>query len=445
MGLRGSRFNFASTATTGSQLLLNGITGALCELDDSEWSVATQLFKGGDDLSRAPAVDEIRGQLRAGGFLVEEGTDEAETLVRRSERGRTRDDVLEIDINPTWSCNARCTYCYVQRSGKRMPPAVVRSVGAFLRRGIPRYPETRLSWAGGEPLLRSEIVIDLTALASEVARASGARLSVTVLSNGLLLDSRRARALEAAGVTHVHVTVDGLAETHDRARPAAGGRPSWGRTMANLRSLVETTETTTLNLRINVEADTLSGAAELLERFEPWQRARMQVDLSPVLRPSAASGQVPAPSPELQREITLLARRAIRLGYRVLQPRCEPKTLFCTAEKPSTLHIGPDGTLMKCHDPSIPEALVGRLDPEGREVWNTRNDRWSSAAAGTIRDECRECRFLCFCGGGCRLRRLRQTEAHDCRAWFADLEGLIANRHLEATVSSVGAASTNEA
>ena len=105
-----------------------------------------------------------------------------------------------------------------------------------------------------------------------------------------------------------------------------------------------------------------------------------------------------APSPPLLRALNLLARHAILAGYKIIQPRCSAdRRTFCSAEKRCNFHVGPDGTLMKCHDPAIPEANVGRIRPDGIAELDLRYASWHALPSGS--PHCRDCRFLCLCGG----------------------------------------------
>jgi uncharacterized protein len=436
--LKPSTCNFRAIAAPGRNLLFNGVTGALYDLDDAESRVVESLL----DERRPAGHDDapvFRAALVDGGFLVDSRRDEASELLARGTEECRADDVLEVDINPTWGCNSRCRYCYIVPRPGRMKPSTEKAIGAFLRQQVPRFSEVRLSWAGGEPLLCSDTVLSLTRLARDVAAGSSVRLVVVLLTNGLLLEGELARRLEAAGLTHCHVTVDGLANTHDRLRPRAGERPSWAKTMKNLHRLLEVTSTVTLNLRVNVDDSNIREAGSLLDSFDSADRARIRVDLSPVMPRASRTGAVRVPSPGLLHALSLLARHAIRAGFKVIQPRCDAnRRTYCSAEKECNFHIGPDGALMKCHDPEIPEAKVGRLTLDGTKALNSRYSTWHSLPVGA--PHCRECRFLCLCGGGCRLLRLRGAPSPDCQAWFSDIENLIVNLHLEATLAAGGSA-----
>ncbi len=110
----------------------------------------------------------------------------------------------------TDSCNSRCLTCTVWRR-RRRPDAPVtqwRHVLSQLGMAGVRYA----CFSGGEPLLYA----DLDALIHE-ARASG-MTAVEIATNGLYLTQERFQQLVLAGLTGMHLSVDGIGHVHDRIR-----------------------------------------------------------------------------------------------------------------------------------------------------------------------------------------------------------------------------------
>lgn len=123
----------------------------------------------------------------------------------------------------TGACNSRCKTCAVWRK-KPAPDAstaewsdVLAQLGAA---GV-RY----VCLSGGEPLLRPDLA-DLV----RAARAAGMG-SVEVASNGLLLSEERLDGLVAAGLSGLHLSLDGLDQVHDRIRGVPGSFAAAARTL----------------------------------------------------------------------------------------------------------------------------------------------------------------------------------------------------------------------
>jgi len=116
----------------------------------------------------------------------------------------------DLRISVTDRCNFRCTYCMPKEVfGKDfhfLPPSelltfeeIARLARLFVENGVEKIRLT-----GGEPLLRRE----LETLVAMLARLPGVR-DLTITTNGSLL-AKKARALRAAGLHRVTVSLDSL-------------------------------------------------------------------------------------------------------------------------------------------------------------------------------------------------------------------------------------------
>lgn len=111
-----------------------------------------------------------------------------------------------LRISVTDRCNMRCRYCMPEREYVWLPRESIltfeeidRLVGIFTRLGV-----TKVRLTGGEPLLRH----DLHLLVGRLRRHSALR-DIALTTNGILLE-RQAKALRAAGLDRVTVSLDTL-------------------------------------------------------------------------------------------------------------------------------------------------------------------------------------------------------------------------------------------
>ena len=142
----------------------------------------------------------------------------------------------ELQVEVTGACNLRCRMCLV-----RYAPAVGRNEGALdleqfleLVDSLPRIKKLTLQGLG-EPLLSPHLL--------EMVRYAVRRgAAVGFNTNGVLLDAPIAEQLIAAGLSWLHVSLDGASEaTYQDVRHGPGLRPRPGqfnRVLANLRRLV---------------------------------------------------------------------------------------------------------------------------------------------------------------------------------------------------------------
>jgi radical SAM protein with 4Fe4S-binding SPASM domain len=142
-----------------------------------------------------------------------------------------------VQLEVTGACNLRCRMCLV-----RYAPAVSRKEGALsfedylaVVDALPQLERVTLQGLG-EPLLSPHLEAMI-----EHALARGARVGFN--SNGVLLDRERAERLVDAGLSWLHVSLDGAtAATYEDVRHGTALVPRPGqfdRVVANLRGLVE--------------------------------------------------------------------------------------------------------------------------------------------------------------------------------------------------------------
>lgn len=123
----------------------------------------------------------------------------------------------DLRISVTDRCNFRCSYCmpkevfdkdypYLPHSSLLTFEEITRTARLFVAHGV-----RKIRLTGGEPLLRKNIEVLIEQLAA-LRTPDGTPLDITLTTNGSLL-ARKARALKAAGLNRVTVSLDGLDDT----------------------------------------------------------------------------------------------------------------------------------------------------------------------------------------------------------------------------------------
>jgi len=120
----------------------------------------------------------------------------------------------DLRISVTDRCNFRCSYCmpkevfdsnykYLPHSALLTFEEITRVAKLFVAHGVQKIRLT-----GGEPLLRKNVEILIEQLA-QLRTVEGTPLDLTLTTNASLL-ARKAKALKAAGLNRVTVSLDGL-------------------------------------------------------------------------------------------------------------------------------------------------------------------------------------------------------------------------------------------
>jgi len=120
----------------------------------------------------------------------------------------------DLRISVTDRCNFRCSYCmpkevfdkdypYLPHKDLLTFEEITRIARQFVAHGV-----RKIRLTGGEPLLRKNIEVLIEQLAA-LRTVDGRPLDLTLTTNGSLL-ARKAKALKAAGLNRVTVSLDGL-------------------------------------------------------------------------------------------------------------------------------------------------------------------------------------------------------------------------------------------
>jgi len=123
----------------------------------------------------------------------------------------------DLRISVTDRCNFRCSYCmpkevfdkdypYLPHGALLSFEEITRAARLFVAQGV-----RKIRLTGGEPLLRKNVEVLVEQLAA-LRTVDGLPLDITLTTNGSLL-ARKARALKAAGLQRVTVSLDGLDDT----------------------------------------------------------------------------------------------------------------------------------------------------------------------------------------------------------------------------------------
>lgn len=195
------------------------------------------------------------------------------TIVQEDDCAPVTTIFLTSWLHLTDRCNLRCTYCYLPHVREDMSPKTgCAAIDATFRSAIANgFKQVKLKYAGGEPLLRFSLIMELHRYAQSQAREHGIDLEGVVLSNGTLLTTEIAEALKSLGL-RLMISLDGLGHHHDNHRSYAGGRGSF----EDVSEAVELALANGLvpNISVTVSSRTAEGLPEImswiLERELPF-------------------------------------------------------------------------------------------------------------------------------------------------------------------------------
>lgn len=331
-------------------------------------------------------------------------------------------------------CNLACTYCYIyqmdDQSWRGRPRQMSEKTLAVTAERIRehaithRLDQLEVVLHGGEPLLTGA---DYLRAAVSTLRASlppGTELTVSVQTNGVLLDSSMLDTLADLGI-RVGVSLDGGEATHDRYRRYPDGRSSFEHVERGLRLLGEARYRRIyagILCTIDLIGDPLKTYEQLME-FEPPRLDFLLPHGDWTTRPPGRSADLTTPYADWLGSIfdrwyvARPPRPRIRLFDEILQLLIggrsqseliglSPAALLVvetdgSIEQVDTLRSAYDGasaTGLSVIDNSIDEALT-HPGVVARQI-----------GVRALADECRRCSLGAICGGGYYPHRYRAGE-----------------------------------
>lgn len=149
-----------------------------------------------------------------------------------------RSDTLIAWLHMNNQCNLQCRYCYVQKSSQSMSEATAKcALEKIVRLAVSGgYKRIKLKYAGGEPTLTPDLLMQTHSLASALAETHHLELEANILSNGVVLPPRLIDFSLRHGLKWA-ISLDGLGDGHDAQRPLLNGAGSSRKILASIEAL----------------------------------------------------------------------------------------------------------------------------------------------------------------------------------------------------------------
>ena len=293
--------------------------------------------------------------------------------------------VSDAVVAITYRCNSRCTMCSVWRSKHRdrLTPAHIAKLPRSLR---------TINITGGEPFLHPQLPDFISAVRQHLPHA------ITTISTNALLTDRIEQLLpdllDRDPRLRIAVSIDGLAEVHDRIRGLPGGFESTIQTIKHLK------QANFQSLRLSM---TLSRANS--DQLLPVAELARKLDLELGIVPAHASNvhffaaKITAPKLDvLLPQLNIFINQLLRSGrpklwlrahfaHRVGQYITGSLPAFACSAGNDSFFLQADGSVYPCNICS---------PPLGNIIEDDFNALWSATSASDIRRELRQCDRRCW-------------------------------------------------
>jgi uncharacterized protein len=418
-------------------LIVQGAKGSFDIVDKG--TVETLQADGREIENRDRISQENFDILIKRGYITEDNEDEEFKFIEKLSQainvhGRKS---INLTILPTYNCNFRCEYCFernLQKKGaewlkKKISSEIVDAV--FLQ--LDDYQKQGLKLEGiylfgGEPLLKgNRDIVDYIC-----QKANEYELAISCISNGYDLHAY-IDLIKKYTFQQVQITVDGIGREHDSRRYLVGGQPTYERIMENIEQALA--EGINIVLRTNVNKKNISEMQKLIDIYKEkgWlAKSNFRYYFKSTLKCYDEIGDAYS-DVELMKELAKSYDGSIekfrfnsiyngisdKLTYMLKNNTFAPlRSGYCGANM-GMYTVDPFGDIYPCWDVlTEDDDIIGKVDVDtGRFVFNKNHDKWKARTVDRIED-CKRCKYLFFCGGGCAAQA--KIVNHDMNKAYCD-------------------------
>lgn len=397
----------------GQTYVYNSLTKASLKLDSA---LATDVNFEDDSVSN---LQERIGQsnieqLVNNGFIVDDEFDELKSIEYIYRKNYFDSSELTLILTPTFDCNFACPYCFeAPQRGAKTSKEYFDVLKRYAARYFKYYRHVELSLFGGEPLLLYKYFKDILDFTNTLSKQYSFSYSTSIVTNGSLLNRDIVHTLLSHNCKTLQITIDGGRESHDKTRAFKDKKPSFDLLMRVINEELQelfNDEKAEFYLRINLNNNTTDEIYNALINIREDIRKHITVVLRAVY-PTSLYSSNNSNSVDRLREYYDLASN---LGFKISNNRYYNRSCeACCDEK--VFYLTPDLSMWKCiNTMALPNAKVGFLTEEGEfKVDAEKMIKWYAAADCFADEECRNCKMLPDCFGGCILQKSIRG-AHKC-------------------------------
>ncbi|MCK4762293.1 MAG: SPASM domain-containing protein [Candidatus Aminicenantes bacterium] len=433
-----SKYNFFAHTSDGERIAFNGISCSLAKIDDDHFNEYKLIESGEENKSRLSDEKKrkIHQALLKGGFIYPaDSLDEIEGISFGYNKSKYADGLLNLTIAPTMDCNFNCYYCYEkwkkQRDKTYMNRDTENGLIKFADLFLANKRKLSVSWYGGEPLLALDSIYRLSESFIKLCEKKKCGYDSDIITNGYHLKPEVVDNLIKYKVRSAQITIDGPKDIHDSRRYDIEKGESFETIMENIAYAKKFMN---VIIRINVDKKNSHRVEEFLDYLVGSNLTEnIGVYMGRVYDckqdPLSKHHNLLYESKEFFQKRKEILSKAIlekKLGW--IGPYPSPLVLPCGAVNINTFVIASDGYVYKCWE-VIGEKEEAVFHVSKPEIINKKLLKWVNWDPKD-NEECRECKFLPLCNGGCVVTAMKGKNR--CSYWkdnLSDMLGILAYKH----------------
>jgi uncharacterized protein len=398
------------TAANKQRILYATRTGQAVILFEEQIS----LMKANDFSLLPTAVFENLVDLEA---IVPADQNELEFLIQNNQEEIDDNKILSFTIQPSASCQLGCGYCGQRHTKDSIDSNVSDLILARIAEKIKTraYEVLDVTWYGGEPLMALKQIRELSPRLIKLAEENGLRYTAMMVTNALSLkEDIFAELLYNLKINTFQITIDGLAEHHDKRRfVKEGQKPTFSIIFNNVLKITSREDFrdsgASISIRCNADKNNKEGILPFIHYLADHKlQDKIYFYVAPI-HDWGDNGVLKSqgiPMDDLAIAEIDWFMELIKLNFKTnLIPL--RKKIVCMVVDTGGEVFDAFGNVSKCyHVPYTPvymgtDYVLGNLkEPEKIQRENIKMQNWNSEIP-LGKTWCKTCRFLPVCGGGC--------------------------------------------
>ena len=360
-------------------------------------SIDELLRQTGGDADRRRDIHYFFCDLRAivSGCLREQ--DNREAIDYYEFNGEFNEYPVLSEIAVTYRCNLQCDFCYVGE--KEYGELGTKEMKHILQRIFHEAKVPSVSFTGGEPLLRKDIV-ELVAYAKQIG------MWTNLITNGTLLNDGLVRTLKASGLSSAQVSIEGPEpHVHERITGMQGSFHATIKGIELLQSAGIPVHTNTTDSRNNIDV-----VHDIIRLVKELGLGRLSMNLLIPCGAARDKKEIWVSYSEIGERVLDLKHRAAELGIKFLWysplPMCKFNPIAyglgnksCAAIT-GLLSVDPLGNIIPCS--SWRQPVGSLLKQQFCDIWRSKEMDFYKLVKYAP-DECRDCSQFDKCKGACPL------------------------------------------
>ena len=416
--------------------LYNSFSNALVEVDKDSYEKIVSL-SGTDSLIHEDDIDhELYKALVGNHFIVESHSDEFLLYKSLIMEMRGQSEFMHLTVAPTTDCNFRCFYCFEkEKKPYYLKESTMDSIILYLKsfRDLKRI---KLTWFGGEPLLAKD---EMRAFYGKI-KELGLSFTSNIITSGFLVDESTTELFNSLDISDVQITLDGNKESHNKVKQDKSCSDVFSRVIQNAQLLLSKCEQLHITFRVNITRENSHEYVELY-RFLNQTFDNKKVSVVPAFVEDRTK------SCALEKNHIVFSKHESSDYILELYHKDGIYTPFlqypskqiseCAIRNKMAISFDAEGYVYKCWEKiGDKHYSIGRINEKG-EIENVNRielNRELYGADPLDSEECKQCRLLPICNGGCPIQRIQnefEEYSNDVCPYYKDSLSDYLNIHIQ--------------